>query len=450
MTDDFETLFRNAIIGDESDRHRFAEHCLSTRRYLLALEWYRRLAAAGDVEAQFTAASLYLEGRGCPVPDPEKAKALLTAAAKAGHAEAAAKLAALVPSAAPALPAEDKPQQLSFRDVAFKPSKDGALVCEVIPFDHEEELQAANDPAPPANPSQDYDCGLYENMPLSILEPQSGPDPYAALQAMIGLSAIKDRIATVCDQALFHARRQEAGFATAAAANHFVFTGNPGTGKTQVARTIGRLLLDSGLLSRGHVVEVDRTDLIAGWVGHTALKTRAVLQQAKGGVLFIDEAYALADDGPDGFGSEAIATLMKRLEDEREDLVVIMAGYPREMEALLSSNPGLRSRMRHHIHFPDFSGAELAAIFEKFCADQGYVLHPDTKPLITALFAAARQRPTLINGNARFVRNIFEATTDKMARRVIRQNQQDLATIYATDIPAFSEIAPPRTQKSLL
>ena len=462
MTTEFETLLNRAIVGDTKERKAFADYCRSNERYILALEWYRRLADSGDAEAQYQAALLYHDGKGCPLANTDKAIELLTRSAQSGYQPAASKLSEITgvphnePSHDDTPPDPDQKRPLTFRDVAFKPTDDGSFCSEIVPFDSFEDRHAAAateseepDIQPqPEDPSYDYDRGHYARTALTIHEPDLDQDPYAKLDSMIGLAKLKSQLQTIQSAAQFQSRRIEAGLAASAASHHFVFTGSPGTGKTEVARALGRIFLDCKLISRGHVIEVDRSDLIAGWIGHTALKTEAVLERAIGGVLFIDEAYSLAQGTGYDFGDEALTTILKFIEDRRTDLIVIMAGTPVEMDALLASNPGLSSRFRHKIVFPDFSPEELCRIFDKFCRDNDYILHSDTWPAIRTLFREAHKHITPELGNARFARNAFEAAIDNMARRVIRNDDPDLKTLYFSDIPVFADLKTGKARSS--
>ncbi|MDZ4198984.1 MAG: AAA family ATPase [Kiritimatiellia bacterium] len=390
MTTEFETLLSRAIVGDTKERKAFADYCRSNERYILALEWYRRLADAGDAEAQYHAALLYHDGKGCPLANTGKAIELLTRSAQSGYQPAARKLA-----------------EIGGRVI---------VAWFVVSNAYDTGYPAAADQEA-QDPSYDYDRGHYANIALTIHEPDAEDDPYARLKGLIGLSDLKTQLETIKAGIQFQARRADAGLATTTSSNHFVFVGNPGTGKTEVARVLGRILKESKLLSRGHVVEVDRSDLIAGWIGHTALKTEAVLERAIGGVLFIDEAYSLAQGSGYDFGDEALTTILKFIEDRRTDLIVVMAGIPTQMDALLASNPGLSSRFRHKITFPDFSPDELCQIFDKFCRDNDFILHGDTWPALRTLFREAHKYITPDLGNARFARNAFEAAIENMARR---------------------------------
>merc|ERR1719401_3175433 len=197
------------------------------------------------------------------------------------------------------------------------------------------------------------------------------------LESIVGLANVKHFIHSLHAQLKTEAERREAGINVSGGAGtlHMIFSGNPGTGKTTVARIVAELLSALGLLRKGHLVEADRSALVAGYSGQTALKTRQVVEQAMGGVLFVDEAYALvAEDGKDSFGLEALDTLIKLIEDRRQDLVVILAGYPEEMERLIAANPGVRSRFPVKVLFEDYSEEELMQIAEKILLDDVLIL----------------------------------------------------------------------------
>ena len=199
-----------------------------------------------------------------------------------------------------------------------------------------------------------------------VNEPLEG-DPYKELDDLIGLESVKKEVRSLANFVKVQKEREAQGLKTAKVSYHLVFYGSPGTGKTTVARIVGRIYKDLGVLKKGHTVETDRGGLVAKFMGQTALKTDTVVQQALDGVLFIDEAYSLVPEDGNGsdYGQEAISTLLKRMEDYRDRLVVIIAGYKNEMQRFIDSNPGLQSRFNRYIDFPDYTGAELADVYEE-------------------------------------------------------------------------------------
>jgi len=220
---------------------------------------------------------------------------------------------------------------------------------------------------------------------------------------------------------------------------HMVFSGNPGTGKTMIARLMARIYKALGILSKGHLVEVDRSSLVAGYVGQTAGKTSEVIQKALGGVLFIDEAYSLNGAGENDFGQEAIDTLLKAMEDNREDLIVIVAGYDELMEQFIHSNPGLESRFNRYLHFEDYTLDEMLAIFEVQCKKGCYELAEEAKEPLRTLIERENQDGVSF-GNARGIRNLFERILVCQANRLAGMSgvtREDLIRITAGDVEAL-------------
>ena len=261
----------------------------------------------------------------------------------------------------------------------------------------------------------------------------------AELDGLVGLDHVKQDVHSLMNFIRVIKIREQRGKKAPIISYHLVFTGNPGTGKTTVARLVARLYYHMGILPQGQLVETDRSGLVAGYLGQTAIKTQKVIQEAMGGVLFIDEAYSLAEDNEDSYGREAIETLLKAMEDHRDELVVIVAGYTELMHKFIDSNPGLSSRFSKYFEFPDYTGEELLAIFKRFCDKNGYALDSGAVDLLRQEFEAMYSHRPEHFGNARTARNLFEKAISAQADRIVGQDSisdDDLEIITARDIAA--------------
>ena len=284
--------------------------------------------------------------------------------------------------------------------------------------------------APSAAPVEEPD-------PEELEPPESIEDLMAELDALIGLDRVKSEIKRQTQLLRIDTLRQAAGLTTPTLTRHLVFTGNPGTGKTTVARLVSRIYRSLGILSKGVLVEVDRSELVAGYLGQTATKTAEVIASARGGVLFIDEAYALALDQ---YGAEAVTTLVKDMEDHRGDLVVIVAGYSGPMQGFLDTNPGLASRFSTTIDFADYTDDELSAIFARLAASADF--EPTREAVAAFAELAAAQQRTEAFGNGRWVRNVLDAAIARHAwrlRDVEEPTLDDLRILEPEDITESAE-----------
>ena len=262
----------------------------------------------------------------------------------------------------------------------------------------------------------------------------------AELDALVGLAEVKARIRALTEFLRVQGVREQAGLRNVDVSQHLAFTGSPGTGKTTVARLFGRLLHALGALATDRLVETSRAQLVAGFVGQTSARVDAVVDSALDGVLFIDEAYSLTESGSqEDFGNEAVTQLVKRMEDERGRLAVIVAGYTAPMTRFLESNPGLRSRIGEIIEFPDYAPDELQAIFARFCADADYELSPGAAERLRAVLTELYDARDKTFGNARTVRNLFEDAIVAQASRLVDVRSHDrelLRTLEPADVDA--------------
>ena len=373
----------------------YEEGLIVEQSYSEALRWYKLAADQDDADAQSNIGNLYEHGLGVS-KNLRKAIRWFKLAAQNGEPYAKGALARLQGSQPNHVP----PVHIQQSQASSQPRVS-------------KQLQASN---------ESLDCLLSE------------------LNAMTGLANVKSEIYQLIQYARVQKMRSSHGLQSDDISLHSVFTGSPGTGKTTVARLYGQMLKELGFLSKGHLVETDRTGLVAGYIGQTELKTDEKIREALGGILFIDEAYSLfkGDDAHWDFGQEVISVLLKRMEDHRDDLVVIVAGYPAPMHNFLDSNEGLRSRFSNFIHFDDYSPAELLSILEYFCNKSNYRMTSNAvakgSVVITQAYNARDQR----FGNARYVRNLFESIRKNQSVRIAETftnpTLQQLTEILPDDI----------------
>lgn len=286
------------------------------------------------------------------------------------------------------------------------------------------------------NSRKDHPCNCEEQAEAS--QPASYDELFTKLHKMTGLYEVKRQVQTMANMAKISMECKKLGIERPQMSYHMVFSGNPGTGKTTIARLMAQIYCSLGLLSKGHLVEVSRAELVAEYVGHTAIKVKSVLEKAKGGVLFIDEAYSLVNASINDFGHEAIATLIKGMEDYRDDLVVIVAGYPDLMMKFLDSNPGLQSRFSKTIYFPDYNSEELESIFCELCNEYHLKCGNHVLELVRKYLQEEVSHKRKNFGNARAVRTFFEEILFNQANRLASKDnltETMLCRITAQDIP---------------
>lgn len=290
---------------------------------------------------------------------------------------------------------------------------------------------------------EEEDESSNNSLEIEIAESKSLDELTNELNSLVGLDKVKNDVAQLVNFLKVQKMREEKGMPIQPLSRHLVFYGNPGTGKTTVARLLSQIYKSLGILSKGHLIETDRAGLVAGYVGQTALKVREVVSEAVGGVLFIDEAYTLSTGGDNDFGREAIDTLLKMMEDNREDLIVVVAGYTDKMSAFLQTNPGLRSRFNKYLEFEDYTPKQLVEIFELFCTNGGYKLASSTHDDLIRLFSVLYETRDDTFGNGRLARNLYEMTINNQANRIVLLPHVDdeiLSSIEETDIPGMADL----------
>jgi SpoVK/Ycf46/Vps4 family AAA+-type ATPase len=264
-------------------------------------------------------------------------------------------------------------------------------------------------------------------------------DVLSELDSFTGMEGIKKDVRSLINLLKIQKQRENQGLSVVKPSLHMVFTGPPGTGKTTVARIMGRVYKSLGILQKGHIVETDRSGLVAGYVGQTAIKVDEMVKKSIDGILFIDEAYTLSpSDGQDSFGQEAIDTLLKRMEDNRDSLVVIVAGYEEEMQRFIESNPGFKSRFNKYISFEDYKPIELIDIFKSIVSKNKYKASDDLTILLKDRFEDLYNSRTKSFGNGRVVRNMFEKIVENQSNRLANEQREltedDLVTLLAEDL----------------
>lgn len=296
--------------------------------------------------------------------------------------------------------------------------------------------------------NQDIPCVKIHEQEYKLSREKTSSDEIAAinqeLDKIVGLDMVKNYISSLQANIVMQQKRREQGMKTSSISKHMIFTGNPGTGKTTIARLLSRYMKAIGALSEGQLVEVTRADLVAQYVGQTAPLTMSVIKSAIGGVLFIDEAYSLYRGKDDSFGLESIDTLVKAMEDNRDNLIVILAGYKKEMAVFLEANSGLKSRFPNLINFPDYTGEELCKIASIQAKDKGYTIKEDVLPQLTEYFQKVQEINAAEAGNGRLARNLIEEAILKQSQRVVKETNPDISELITEDFNFTVKVTAPK------
>lgn len=291
-------------------------------------------------------------------------------------------------------------------------------------------------------------CASIHGKSIKLSREKTSSDEIASvneeLQGIVGLDMVKNYITSLQANIAMQQKRREQGMKTSSVSKHMIFTGNPGTGKTTIARLLARYMKAIGALSEGQLVEVTRADLVAQYVGQTAPLTMSVIKSAIGGVLFIDEAYSLYRGKDDSFGLESIDTLVKAMEDNRDNLIVILAGYKKEMAVFLEANSGLKSRFPNLINFPDYTGEELTKIAVLQAKDKGYTIQAEALPKLTDYFNQVQSINAAEAGNGRLARNLVEEAILKQSERVVKNTGSDISELQADDFNYTIKVSAPK------
>ncbi|MCQ2496922.1 MAG: AAA family ATPase [Lachnospiraceae bacterium] len=415
-----------------------------------AIDYYKRAAEGGHVEAQLKYAEFLKDGRGCD-KDIKLSEKWYLKAALSGNARAQYHIGELLENG------NDEENIKSDINAAFEwYTRSAVKGCEEATekvegfyshgYNVHQDIGAALKMLRAA--SAKGNAGAAEELNRLIQEgvmdensnikqtTESSRSSMEDLDELIGMETIKKDVRELINLVKMQKLRKEKGMKSMPVSLHLVFTGNPGTGKTTVARILADIYREIGILSSGQLVEVDRAGLVAGYVGQTAIKTQEKIDEANGGILFIDEAYTLAKKGGQDYGQEAIDTLINLMEKRRDNFIVIVAGYPDLMRDFINSNPGLKSRFNKYIHFPDYSSEELVQIFTQLCSKYEYQLQDDAKEIVQKRIEDHVANKNESFSNARDIRNIFETIVSNQASRVMTSpdiSDEDIMTITAAD-----------------